>query len=395
MLDGARSGGRFGRGALSVIVLLGSLVACRPRDARLQASDALEARLDSLVPGLLARHGTAGVAIALVRDGRLAWSRGYGFADKERGRRVDSLTRFNVGSISKTVTAWAVMTLVEEGRIELDAPIERYLRRWHLPASRFDRSGVTVRRVLSHTAGLGIYVVLNRPVEPPPAAGLPTLEKALSGVGSPHAGLEVVAEPGSQFQYTNGGFALLQLVVEEVSGERFADYVARRLLVPLEMRSTGYDWTADLDAHVATPYDPEGHRLPQAFFVEQGSGGVFTTAADLGRFAAASSVLPSRAGDGRVLRRTSIEEMLSPAAATDGQYGLGYRTNPPVPGIRLVVHDGSNDGWFALMVVAPDRGDGLVVLTNRQGGGVIASPILCVWLEGLGVDTRPICPDPD
>src|SRR5581483_9175023 len=102
----------------------------------------------------LAAFQVPGVAVALVRDGRLTWSKGYGQADLARGVPVTPETVFQVGSVSKPLTAWGVMRLVQQGKLDLEAPVERYLTRWHLPRSPFDADGVTIGRLLSHSAGL-------------------------------------------------------------------------------------------------------------------------------------------------------------------------------------------------------------------------------------------------
>jgi len=111
-------------------------------------------RLDRDEARWLAAAEVHGASVALVRNGGVAWSTGYGQADAARGLPVTADTVFHTGSISKPVTAWGVMRLVEQGRLDLDVPVETYLTRWHLPASPFDSDGVTIRRLLSHSAGL-------------------------------------------------------------------------------------------------------------------------------------------------------------------------------------------------------------------------------------------------
>src|SRR5579884_642357 len=133
--------------------------------------------LDQHVPALLARHGVPGVAIALVRNGAVAWAAGYGLADAASGRPVTPETVFQVASVSKPVAAWGIVCLAEQGRLDLDAPVDRYLTRWHLPPSELDVAGVTARRLLSHTAGLSLPGYWGTAPDQP----LPTLEESLSG----------------------------------------------------------------------------------------------------------------------------------------------------------------------------------------------------------------------
>jgi len=108
--------------------------------------------LDKKIPAWLEEFIVPGAAIALIEDGEVILQKGYGYADVKKNAIVDGRTGFNIGSISKTIAAWGVMKLVEEGKIELDSPAEKYLTRWHLPESKYDVDGVTIRRLLSHTA---------------------------------------------------------------------------------------------------------------------------------------------------------------------------------------------------------------------------------------------------
>src|SRR5215203_5645913 len=105
----------------------------------------------------LASSTTPGLAVALLHHGRLIWAAGYGVADRTTGQPVTATTRFQAASLSKPVTAWGVLRLVEEGRIGLDDPVVGYLRCWHPPPSPFDTDAITIRRLLSHTAGLSVH----------------------------------------------------------------------------------------------------------------------------------------------------------------------------------------------------------------------------------------------
>src|SRR5512147_1645928 len=171
-------------------------------------------KFDQLLPQLMEQYKVPGVAVSLVQ-GEAVWSKGYGLADKKQSVPVTADTVFQAASISKAVTSWGVMRLVENGQLELDAPVEQYLTRWHLPPSNYDPSGVTIRRLLSHSAGLSVggYPGLS------PDLKLPSLEESLSGNNGGAGEVRIVLEPGTQFSYSGGGFTLLQLIIEEVTGE--------------------------------------------------------------------------------------------------------------------------------------------------------------------------------
>ena len=349
----------------------------------------LRATLDTLVPSLLAEHRVPGVSLAIIRNGAPEWSRGYGIADLASRRPVTQETRFNIGSSSKTLTAWGVMALAVRGKIGLDQPVGRYLTRWRLPVGEYPADQVTIRRILSHTAGLsvrgyhGVFV---------PGDRLPTLEESLAGYSGSDGSLRVITAPGTEFAYSSGGYTLLQLLIEEVSGLRYSEFMRRTLFEPLGMRHSGYDWNAELVASVATPYKDSGEPWAPYQFVEQGSGGLYTTAEDLARFVAAALPSPDGAPIGRgIIPPDSVKSMLVPAAGTKGAYGLGYKYLPVPQGPTLLSHDGSNEGWRAIFFLNSETGDGLVMLVNSDSGGRMAPPIICAWAATTRFDMSALC----
>src|SRR5690606_4519075 len=196
-------------------------------------------------------HGN--IAIVLLDDGEAAQS--Y-YASHGRAVDVDSL--FQVASLSKWLTAWGVMTLAEQGRIDLDAPVSRYLTRWHLPESEFDNDQVTVRRLLSHTAGLtdGLGFLGFAPDQT-----IPSIEQELSNVTDAMAGASGVVRAGASadgtWRYSGGGYLILQLLIEEVTQEPFNDYMRRAVFAPLGMASSTF-------------VDPDPNRLAE-FYAADGS----------------------------------------------------------------------------------------------------------------------------
>ncbi len=186
-----------------------------------KALDRYQQSLDSLVPALLEELATPGATVALIRDGIVVVSKGYGWADHEGRERVTTTTLFNIGSISKTVAAWGLMRLVEEGKVDLDAPVENYLTRWRLPPSAFDHDDVTLRRLLSHTAGLQLHGYPGFE----PDEQLPTVVASLSGATNGSGDVRVIMTPGTKWQYSGGGFTIAQLLVEEMTGRPFHEYM--------------------------------------------------------------------------------------------------------------------------------------------------------------------------
>lgn len=358
----------------------------RSRDA---STDVLAARLDGLVPTLLARTGVPGAQIAVIDKGAVVWTGNYGLADLSRSQPVTEGTLFNIGSVSKTVAAWGVLALVEaRADLALDSPVQQHLTRWRIPPSEFDVNGVTLRRLLSHTSGLSVLPASESFTYPPSLEGI--LSQSYGAFGR----LRLVRTPGASFEYNNGNYTLLELLVEEVTGLKFARYMRQAVLGPLGMDVSTYTPRADL---LATPYDEKTQPRPQAHAdVGDASGGLYTTAADLARLVAAAMRGPDGSPPGRgILRPETVATMITPAPETGGRYGLGYKMLPVSDTLRMIGHDGSNPGWNATFMAAPEKGVGIVVLTNSRAGAAIVADIVCTWADWeTGIELTGLCDGP-
>jgi CubicO group peptidase (beta-lactamase class C family) len=326
-------------------------------------------RLDRAIPKLLQKYEEPGLAVALVDEGRL-YVRTFGHADRRQGTPLRADTVFNLGSISKTFTAWTVMTLVEAGRIQLDDPVDTHLKRWHLTGSGFDRNAVTVRRLLNHTAGISVPSVaaVDR------GAPLPSLLDEINGSGPSKSAVQIVKTPGDAFLYSGGGYAILQLLVEDVTGRPFAEYARDTVFAPLGMTSTSFGWTPETAQRAATPYLPDGSVYRLREFSATGAAGLVSTAEDMGAFLRAHCAGPGTDAKPAVLKAKTLEQMWTegvPAAALGrgARYGLGYNIFPGLTPVADVVgHGGSNFGWKSELLVAPARAFGIVLLTNAGDG---------------------------
>src|SRR5580698_3205694 len=157
--------------------------------------------------------------------------KGYGFADVPSAKPIAPDTPFNVGSLSKTATAWGVLRLVERGKVELDQPVDAYLKGWRLPPSEFDAKQVTILRVLSHTAGISNHDYHGWD----PASPLPPIVDSLSGKTGTGE-VRVVSPPGTGHSYSGADYAIMQLLIESVSRLSFQDYMKAQVFEPLGMK---------------------------------------------------------------------------------------------------------------------------------------------------------------
>jgi CubicO group peptidase (beta-lactamase class C family) len=323
-----------------------------------------------------AKESKGNIALAVLTDGRVA---GTFFAS--HGRPVDGATLFQVASMSKWFTAFGVMTLVDQGRIDLDAPVSRYLKRWRLPPSQFDNNGVTVRRVLAHIAGLTDSLGYRGFAPGQTPQTLPdSLTHAADAMPFADGHVRVGIEPGTKWQYSGGGYALLQLLIEDVTGESFNAYMRKAVLTPLGMtHSTFVDPDA---AHLAQFFDKDGKLAIHYKFTALAAASLYTSVDDLTCFLRAQRPGPHGEPAGRgVLKPATLEAMRAVTTKIYGLpiWGLGEILYAPNgKGSFVIGHDGNN--FPAINTTArvdPDTGDGIIVLSS--GNGVLASEIGGDW----------------
>ncbi|HEU0078795.1 MAG TPA: serine hydrolase domain-containing protein, partial [Longimicrobiaceae bacterium] len=300
-----------------------------------------------------------GAAVAILRGDSLVFARGYGVADRERNLPVHPGTLFQLASTTKPFTATAVLMLVEEGRVELDAPAGRYLP-W-LPAKY---AGITIRQLLTHTSGIYPDVRRANVDEMPMEEFRRRLEEQ-----------PVSFAPGTRWQYANAGYTLLAAIVESVSGEELGAFLRRRIFQPLGMRTAGYRAAATGDTLHAVGYDRVEGRLERAphVFSGWGNSGIEASVLDLVAWAAALERQELLAPESyRAMyapaRLASDEEARFPfGGAAESSYGLGWFLSSD-RGEPLVTHGGAIAGFSSIVNRFPRRRLTIIVLSNGKQG---------------------------
>ena len=299
-----------------------------------------------------------------------------------KGAPVDRDTQFQVASLSKWPTAIAVMTLVEQGKLDLDAPVSRYLTRWKLPPTAFDNDQVTVRRLLSHTAGLtdGLGYGGFRPGEPVQSLEA-SLTKAADASPGADGATKVGREPGS-WDYSGGGYTLLQLLIEEVSGQPFNTYVTETVFKPLGMTRSTFV-LPETPTNLAEFYDVDGSPAIHYRFTSLAATSLYTSAADMARLIAAQTPGPNGEPAGRrVLKPETLAAMRKPHAKQYGSdiWGLGQVLYAPLDkGDFVAGLDGSNTPAINTTArVNPATGDGIVIL--ETGNTRLATQVAGEWV---------------
>jgi CubicO group peptidase (beta-lactamase class C family) len=335
--------------------------------------------LQARVAEILNRQPAVGLAVGVVRDGSLAFFSGHGLADIASHTPVTEDTVFRVGSLTKTFTAIAVMQLVEQGLVDLDAPANDYLRAYRLVPTDPGWRPPTARHLLTHTSG--IREVLH------PAGVVRQLfgETAPAGRAVPSLaeyygpGLPVGAEPGTRFRYTDHGFATLGQLVEDVTGQPFDRYLREHVFAPLGMADTDLVRSEAARARLATGYDlrsggPKPH--PDYEVVTAGGAAAYSTPRDMARYLAA--LLDGGSNEhGSVLKPSTLAQMFAPQ----------FQPDPRVPGLGLAFFRGNAGGHAALehqgvvpaftsqIFLAPDDGLGVMAFTNGAWNGMFWLPV--------------------
>jgi CubicO group peptidase (beta-lactamase class C family) len=318
-----------------------------------------------------AAESKGNIVLTLLENGRVVstWNASH-------GRPVDSASLFQVASLSKWITAVGVMHLAEQHRIDLDVPISRYLKRWKIPPSQYDNNDVTVRRILSHTAGLtdGLGYLGFGPgqtLQPLSASLTHATDAQPSASGDVHVGIE----PGTAWRYSGGGYTMLQMMIEDVTGQSFKDYMRESVLMPLGM--THSTFVNPDPSHLAEVYDADGHKTFYRKFTALAAASLFTSADDLTRFLQAQ--LPQSHG---VLKSQTLAAMRQPLAKLYGIpiWGAGNALYAPnAKGGFVVGHDGNNaPGINTTARIDADTGDGIIVLSS--GNPTLASEIGGDWV---------------
>ncbi len=338
--------------------------------------------MDRRIPHLINSYGIPGITIAVLQKEKIVWVQAYGIADKESARAMEKDDIFRVESISKSITAWGIMTLVEDDMIDLDMPVTTYLKSWSFPTSEISVNTITVRQLLSHTGGMPLG---DFSTKYPPDGPVLALRSNLSKEAQP------IQQPGTAFSYSNTGYNLLELLIEDVSGLHFSDYIDRKIFTPLGMMSSSFEWSPEINGRIPTAYDLKGEPVPLYVYPGKGSGGLFATVEDIARFVQASMVERYRSGH-EVLSAASIELIATPQAKLGGlmayvsdAYGFGVFLEELQTGRQAIWNGGQGSGWMAHYYAIPDSGDGIVMLVNSQRAWPLFAKVLRDWSKWAGV----------
>jgi CubicO group peptidase (beta-lactamase class C family) len=337
---------------------------------------------------MMARFHIPGVSIAVIHNGSIEWARGFGLRQIDGNKPVDAETLFQAGSISKPVAALAALHLVQAGKLSLDADVNTELTTWKLLSSpAANGKSVTLRELLTHTGGTTVHgfpgYAANAPV--------PSLVDVLNGEPPANTpAIRIESEPGSKWNYSGGGYTIMQQMLLDAAHESFPQLLHDTVLAPIGMTHSTYQQPLpDIQrSDAATPYDGKGAPIPGGAhtYPEMAAAGLWTTPSDLAKYA--MEVERSFAGNANhVLSKDMTQQMLTPGK---GNWGLGVQIGGS-PSDPYFSHGGVNEGFESLFVAYRNHGDGAVVMTNAQGGSLLADSLMrSIAMEYGWADFHPV-----
>ncbi|HEY2894397.1 MAG TPA: serine hydrolase domain-containing protein [Pirellulales bacterium] len=342
-------------------------------DHPVQAAPPGVAEIESVVAPLMKKHKVPGLSIAVVNNYQLDWTAGFGRRATALDEQVDPHTLFQAASISKPVTALAALKLVQDGKLNLDDDVNQKLTAWHVPASALlDDRPITLRKLLSHTAGLSVHGFPGYELGKP----LPTILQVLAGEKPANTEAVVVQfKPGYMYSYSGGGFSVVQLLLTEVTHQPFAAFMHEQVLNPLGMNESTFDLPLSKEKASLTAYGyrANGDVVAGNYHVypEMAAAGLWTTPADLCQVLIEVAKSAAK-GQGKLVSQATAKEMLT---VQKGSYALGLAVEGEGDG-RSFSHGGGNDGFRCHLIGFPSTGRGVAIMTNSDSGGAIFAKTL-------------------
>jgi len=362
-----------------------ALVACAP------AGDPIAQHVDQVVNGLrpnivvsgqppvrwtlaerMRHYHVPGVSIAVIDSGKITWARGFGLKEAGGTDSVTPTTIFEAGSISKPTFALGVMRLVQDGKLNLDEDVNVKLTSWHLPNNKFTaHEKVTLRRILSHNAGLTVHGFPGYEAGTP----IPTVPQVLDGIKPANtAPVRVDTFPGAISRYSGGGTTIAMLLVTDVVHEPFPQFMQTTVLGPAGMTHSSYEQPLPVarESEAATAHDNTGKPIKGKYhtYPEMSAAGLWTTASDLATLAIV--LQHTYAGQtSAVISESTFKQMLTVQKAP---FGIGYAVRGSGPTLEFS-HDGQDEGFVAKFDAFASRGQGLVMMANGNNGGELLGEI--------------------
>lgn len=315
--------------------------------------------IDDLITSFASEHHVPGLSVAVVQQGRVIMTQGYGLADVENNVQANADTVYRIASLSKSITASAAMKLVQTGKIDLDAPIQKYC-----PAFPQKPWPITTRELLTHQSGIRDY---RNDEESINTRHYASINEALTQFANDPLDFE----PGTKMHYTSYGYIVLGCVMEGASGTTYDRYMREAVFGPGQMPATRLDDVFTIIPHRARGYGLSSTgELQNAVFVDVSNkppgSGINSTARDMANFMTALY-------GGKLVPNSTLQQMLTPSKTRDGKatiYGIGFFLGGPISsykGLKEAGHGGDQQGFSSILYLLPEKKFGVVILSNLEG----------------------------
>ena len=311
--------------------------------------------------------GIQGLSIAVIRNYKIEWAKGYGWADVEEKRKVTTDTRFQAASISKSINSLGVLKLVEMGKLDPEADINNYLTAWKFPYDSVAKNKkISVYNLLSHTAGLDIHGFPGYKK----TDTLPTLQQILDGKRPANTkAVRSLFEPGTKFKYSGGGTTISQLILTNVTNSNYADWMQKNVLQPLGMTNSSYQQPPTVTDNLATGY--YGNEKPVTgkyhIYPEQAAAGLWTTPTDLAKYIIECQ-LALEGRSKKVLSPEMMKKRLTPYIDSNAALGVFIERRN---GQSYFNHNGGNEAFLCTSYGSMQGGNGVVIMINGENFAVI------------------------
>lgn len=319
----------------------------------------------------LTEQSLPSLAVAAARDGEFVWEDAFGWADKENRIRATPHTPYSLASISKPITTTALMTLVEQGKVDLDKPANSYLGVAKLEAVAGSADEATIRRVANHTSGLPLHYQFFYADEP--YSRPQSMDETIRRYAN------LVRKPGERMQYSNLGYGVLDYIISRLSGRSYAGYMREAVFTPLGMFRSSVDLTPELTPYQAIRYGTDGVRYPHYDFDHPGGSAVYSSAHDLVRFGMLHAGILMK-DQKQILSKSAIDSMQIPTSQSSTSqpptsikgeragYGIGWHSDTDEDGVRLISHGGGMGGVSTILLIVPQYRVVVAALANAGCG---------------------------
>jgi CubicO group peptidase (beta-lactamase class C family) len=303
-----------------------------------------------------------GISITVIKDYKIEWTKSYGWADSLKQRPVTAITRFQAGSNSKSLNAIGVLKLVQDGKVNLNEDINKYLKTWKFPYDTLSKGKkITVANLLSHTAGITIHGFPGYEI----GDTIPTLTQILDGQKPANTkAVRSIYEPSLKYQYSGGGTTISQLIIQDVTGQPYDEYMWNNVLKPMGMTNSSYTQppTKKVERFLATGYYNDGKPVKGKYHIypEQAAAGLWTTSNDLAKYVIETQ-LSLEAKSKKVLNRETTMLRLTPFVDSSSALGIFIFNKG---GVKYFNHGGVDEGFVSQYVGSFEGGNGVVVMTN-------------------------------